>query len=237
MTFPRYRTTPQDLRAPRNWRQFFILGGITVVIAAILTFLFRQFEPWRMASRDIGTIALVEPENLVFYTGWIVYLGAIVWFFGAGVAFFAAAAVRRSGARTREAGMLAGFGGILLLLGADDLFQFHDNALLLLHIGESKTMIAWGIIAVLWGLWYLPEILRTPELPMFVLGVLFFAHSTIADLDHSLPLRVAEEATKFTGVLCFAIWVWLIAFRLLTPKAVATPEPTSLAAKLAAPGR
>jgi hypothetical protein len=108
----------------------------------------------------------------------------------------------------------------MLLLGADDLFRLHDGIFLKTGLKESVTLAIWGVLAVAWGLWHLPQILRDRDMPIFAAGVATFALSLLAEAveDSGVHLPVNEEAAKFGGVMLFAVWAWRVAARHMDPR-------------------
>lgn len=219
MAFPRYRTIPMDLRAPRDWRRFALWAVIAALAVGSLTVILAISPEMRLAARDIGTVASGSTNGVPLYTGWLVFLGVVFWFGAASLGIVTGRVARRSSGTAQTASMMFWFGLLMLLLGVDDLFRLHDGIFLKLGIKENTTLLVWGVLAMVWGLWHLPRILRDRYMPIFALGVLSFALSILVEQleDTSLNLGVNEEAAKFGGVLLFAVWAWSVATRALAP--------------------
>lgn len=219
MALPHYRTLPDALRTQRDWKGFIVPAVIASVLAVGVTFAHHFVPGFRVTLRDIGTVAISD-DTVPVQTGYVVFVGAILWFAAATSGVLAWAVTRRTPELGRVPGMLLWFGLLMLLLGADDLFRFHDGVLLLYGVKERYTMLVILALAIAWGLSYLPEILRNRDLPIFAFGVLAFAHSMLVDRwDHIPLLSLAnEESTKLAGVFLFAVWAWKTVLTVLAPK-------------------
>ncbi|MHC4992486.1 MAG: hypothetical protein ACYTGC_16055 [Planctomycetota bacterium] len=105
-------------------------------------------------------------------------------------------------------------------LALDDMLQFHEQlgSWLKQPLGPAETFRNWndvlvilyGLIAVVCGLLFLPEILRCPGLvPVFGMGFLFFAAHTAIDtlIEASGRKTMVEESAKLyaTGFIALAM--------------------------------
>lgn len=223
MFFARYATLRADLRAPRNWRRFAVVAALAMIIAVGVTIAWRLLPPVQFTLRDMHAVANALGGVPPVYTGWLVYVGVLGWFAATAAAFLLALLARRVPGRGELTAFGFGFAALTLLLGVDDLFLLHDGILPVLGVRESTYLLALTLLAVAWGLVFLPMLLRDPDMPIFALAVALFAWAMLADqLEGASVLDLLnEEAAKLAAVFLWTVWIFSVALRELTLRGTA----------------
>lgn len=202
------------LRAQRNWRRDLLVISLGIVVLVVVSILAAESSAVRLALRDLHAITSngVKPP---WFAGWLVYAGAVGWFGASAVAFLGWLLLRTRPRRRRAAAMLGGYSVLTFIMGFDDLFMLHDGVIwFVFGIGEKYLMTLWVVLAVIWGLAFLPELLRDPDMPIFVAAVLFFAYGIGADLVPQIEdSGINEEAAKLAGIIVWALWAVFVTVR------------------------
>ena len=180
-----------------------VTAALSLGAAAAVTIALRLEPLYVVAVRDPLAVAQ-SGDPLPYFTGWLTYAGATLWFASAAVALFAGRTALGRGDR-RGGLLLLGFAVVSAVLATDDLFMLHDG-MLARYASEQAVMGAWAGLALAWALVFWRDLLADVDLPVLALSGALFAHSLLADVAGDLLLH--EESTKFAATLCWAVWAW-----------------------------
>jgi hypothetical protein len=157
--------------------------------------------------------------NGPFYIGLLSNLTAAAWFAAAGACWSVALVHVLHGLRGRAMAMMAA-AAVITLLGADDLFMIHDEALQR-HAGISErlTMLVYFALAVVVALAGRRQWISTPWRLMIPAGAFFAASIAVDQLTAGWGWRlVIEDSLKFLGVVGVLAWSIGTAQAWLTPQ-------------------
>jgi hypothetical protein len=205
------------LTAPRAWKVSIITLVIVAVVYLGLTQFMSHYPALKVLLRDMRPVAQELGYSTPMYTAWFVYIGVFGWWLGGLSTSFVGVLARRAG-KIRVSLMMFGFGLFTLFLGADDLFQFHDGYPVRpgSPIHEIHIIALWVLIALVWGITFLPEILANRDLPIFIGAVVAFGWSLVTDqtgLRLELQPLLSEDASKMAAITLWAIWGLRLALR------------------------
>jgi len=205
------------ITSPRAWRFSIITLVIVAIIYLGVTQFMSHYPAFKVLFRDMRPVAQELRYDTPMYTAWFAYLGVFGWWLAGITTSFVGVLARRAG-KTRVSLMMFGFGLFTLFLGADDLFQFHDGYPVRpgSPIHEIHIIGFWVLIALVWGISFLPEILANRDLPIFIGAVVAFGWSLVTDqtgLRFELQPLLSEDAAKMAAITLWAIWGLRLALR------------------------
>ena len=198
-----------------DWRVLGVTAVVSLAAAVAVTVALRLEPLYVVAVRDPLAVAQ-SGDPLPYFTGWLTYAGATLWFASAALALLAGRASLGRGQR-RAGLLLLGFSFVSAVLATDDLFMLHDGVLAR-FASEEAVMGTWAVLALAWGLVFRRDLLADVDLPVLALSAALFAHSLVADVAGDLFLH--EESTKFAATLCWAVWAWRRSARAVAPVAM-----------------
>lgn len=184
--------------------------ALALIISALFIGLVVLLNVWK----DIPVGLLTRDPNAIahthFYIGFFSQIGVFLWSATAAICFFSAKVIRRS-QESITAKRFLFFGGLLtLILGLDDIFQFHENTELYFGIPEKIVFFAYGSYALSFMVYFCKEILKTSYI-VFIMALSFFGLSMIIDryyyrLPDALDLYLFEDGAKMVGIVSWFIY-------------------------------
>lgn len=183
-----------------GWGEFhhLILAGLFGCVAIGLVALAAWIldEPAAVFTREPQAIL-----NGSFYVGSFSNLGGLVWFGAASILSFAWSL------KPSERGALILAALVTWAMGVDDVFMLHDRVYPKLHLSEILiSALYFGGIGLI-GLLYYRRLARSTLLGM-ALAVIFWVSSTVLDQFFNHAGQLAEDGTKFIGIVVWAAaWV------------------------------
>jgi hypothetical protein len=160
-----------------------------------------------LASWLLGEPAAVftrEPQGVLdgaFYVGSFSNLGALIWFGAAAILSFA------SSLKPFDRGALILAAIVTWAMGLDDMFMLHDRVYPKLYLNETLvSALYFGAIGVI--VWRSYRQLTRATLIGIALAVSFWALSAAVDRYFNNMGQLAEDGTKFIGIVLWAAaWV------------------------------
>lgn len=188
--------------------------------ALLLAVFLNRVLDWNLglSARDPLAVADAGDDVSKYYVGWVTYVGVVALALAAGVAFLAAWISRASG-NGGAAGLLAGAGGLSLMLCIDDLFMLHDRAFPIAFGRGDELFLVLGLYAFAWAFAFRQAILRDADAPLLLLAATWFGLSL--GFEFFEISGVYEEATKLLGITSWLIYSWRLAVRSVAPAAQA----------------
>lgn len=185
--------------------------GVAMATVVMASYVFMGIRP--VVILDDAAAVMSAP----WYVGAVNTLGIICWTVAGAVSLLASAAVacrQQAGAR-----FLRAFGFLSVILMLDDQYIFHERiGRFELGIPETVTLALLVLLALAVSVKYRRVILRHPDAVILYCAFPFFALSLLIDGFHLGVLRgftVAEEYSKFMGVLCWALFATRASIRLI----------------------
>jgi len=148
-------------------------------------------------SRD--PLAVMEAP---FYVGLLSNLTMVAWFGAAGACWLIAFVQWESARWSRRSLAMAAVAAMITLLGTDDLFMIHEEALQrMLGVPERVTVGLYGLLAAAVALMFRAELRSTPWQLMIPVAAFFAASLGIDQFSTGYGWRpVMEDSLKFIGV-------------------------------------
>jgi len=186
---------------------------LAILVLLLLIFIWFMYKiPMSDLTRDPVQLLNGRP-----YTGMLSNLGIIIWSATAGICLFVMilGAPYHELKRERQFFLLAFLLTLVLLL--DDLFLMHDVILPEdLNISENFLYAVYGILSLVFIIFFRNDILQTPYL-LLMAAVLFFGFSISIDtivkylnLPHGFFL---EDGSKFLGIISWGTYFTYAGFR------------------------
>lgn len=174
----------------------------------------RTDEGLAVLFRDVHASA-----DAPLYFGVLNGFAVMLWTSAAALGF-AAAALSGPGRRS----LPLGSGALALLFGCDDLFQFHDGALLLLGIPEKGIYLGYALAVVALVAWHRRQLLREHDGLLLLAALACLGASVVVDLvAESVVLSagvdavriIAEDGIKTLGAALWVAFEWRLLRRLV----------------------
>lgn len=160
-------------------------------------------RPVAYLTRDPSAVLRDDPcsRSECSYVGFLSNLGVVVWSVGLASCVFVVAA---SGHDRRRSPFLYA-GGLTAVLLADDLFQLHENASVILPQADLVTLAGYGAGAVALAVAFRRFWLRTDvALPVGAVALLAFSGL----MDRYLPGNyMIEDSAKFLGIVTWSTYL------------------------------
>lgn len=149
--------------------------------------------------RDSNSIA-----DAPFYTGFYSQIGLFLWFSSAAICFFLAQLSNVNFSNQQTRAFFLASGALSLLLGVDDAFLLHEEALPMLGIDEKFTLITYMLL-VLAYLFRFYNYIFTTSFVVLGFGFTFFAVSVGADavIPEQYHSYAVEDGAKMAGLLAW----------------------------------
>ena len=166
-----------------------------------------------------------EVGQVASYTGLVSTVGTLIFAATASTCIFSAYLIENINSQAKKWSLFLKFSGyFVLLLLADDLWQFHENfAPWLFGSAENRQIQNLGeaIVFGFYGLLFIAylvkfrKLLYQTKLSTFILTVLFFVISTIIDIffGNISGHFILEEGFKLLGIVSFSIYYFQLCFQ------------------------
>jgi len=196
------------------------MGLLTLAVKVLLAS--RSGRPPDHFSRD--PLAVMEGP---FYVGLLSNLTMIAWFAAAGACWLIAVVQCSTSQKCRRASAMAAVAAVITLLGADDLFMIHEEALQrMLGVPEKVTVAVYGLLAAAVALVFRHELRTTPWWLMVPVALLFAASLGVDQFSTGYGWRpVVEDGLKFLGVVGILAYVLATGRVWLTPRTSTDTSP------------
>ena len=191
-----------------------IFAYVLAILVLFLMIFIRFMYKIPMADLTRDPVQLLNGRP---YTGMLSNLGIIIWSATAGICLFVVilSLPYQELKRERQFFLLAFILTLVLLL--DDLFLLHDVILPEdLNISENYLYAVYGILSLLFIIYFRNDILQTPYF-LLIAAVIFFGFSigvdTIVkflDLEHGFFL---EDGSKFLGIISWGTYFTYAGYR------------------------
>jgi hypothetical protein len=167
-----------------------LFGGFAIALVALASWLLG--EPPAVFTR--------EPQQVLhgsFYVGSFSNLGGLVWFGAAAIMSFAVSL------KPSDRGALILAALVTWAMGVDDIFMLHDRVYPKLHLNEVLVNAAYfGTIGLI--VWRYYRQLARSTLVGIAVAVAFWVVSAVFDQFFNNVGQLAEDGTKFTGIVVWA---------------------------------
>jgi hypothetical protein len=194
-----------------------IYGLGLLSIAVTITLALLAGRPVDHFTRD--PLSVMEAP---FYIGLLSNINVATWFATAGVCWCIATVQFNSGC-SRKARAMAAAAALVSILGADDLFMIHEEALQrYLGVPERYTKIAYAKIALLLAVIYRAEFRTSPWRLLVPASGFLLASIAVDQFTTGFGWRlVIEDSLKFLGVVGILAWALATAQAWLVPRSSA----------------
>jgi cytochrome bd-type quinol oxidase subunit 2 len=172
------------------------IGIFTLAVSVVVAS--RSGRPPDHFSRD--PLAVMEGP---FYVGLLSNLTMVAWFAAAGAGWMTAVVLQSSPRKDRRAWAMAAVAGMITLLGRDDLFMIHEEALQrMLGVPEMITVAIYGLMAAVVAMMFRRDLRASPWWLIIPVAMFFAASLAIDQFSTGFGWRpVIEDGLKFLGVV------------------------------------
>lgn len=193
----------------------YVILFVALVLGFLLFLRFNYGISFNYLTRDFA--ALVD---VPVYTAFLSQLGIFFWAGAATICILSGALLSGNHDLKNYRSFFYASAGIILMLGLDDIFQFHESVFPdNLGIPEKVVFLCYGIAMVVYGVYYLKLLLAT-EYVLFALAIGCFGLSVLADIvdyyynDFSVLL---EDGLKFTGLIFWTSYYFRASKQIVKP--------------------
>lgn len=186
-----------------------------LIISTILVGLVILLQMWKGIpvsdlTRDITSIAKVPP-----YIGFFSQIGIVFWMSTATLCLFSASTASNISKKIKNSLYFSGM--FTLLLGFDDMFQFHEQIVpYLFEVSEKVVFAIYAILVVSFLLKFYPTLLNTDYI-LLLLAFFFLGLSVFMDV---IPIRGLNPALYENGAKMIGIVSWFFYFHSIAASTV-----------------
>lgn len=178
----------------------------TVLIGLLVLLQIWKGIPYSDLTRDITSIAKVPP-----YVGFFSQLGIIFWIATSTLCLFSASATAKKHNEMKRLLYLSGL--FTLLLGFDDMFQFHEQIVpYLFGVSEKVVFAIYGILVISFLIKFYAILFKTDYI-LLLLAFSFLGLSVLMDVipTPGLDPSLYENGSKMVGIVSWFFYFHSIA--------------------------
>jgi hypothetical protein len=184
-----------------------LIIALACIVGVYLVGVLKNVPPGFMTEDPLQT------AKFPWYTGALSNLGIILWSISIGCAFTGAILAIK---KPHKFQFMIVSGVLSSILVVDDMFMLHDGFLRYsLHIPERPIFLAYGLIFVVYTLYFLRDILSDDSFLILFVALLFLGSSMVIDavIPYSSLETFIEDGIKFIGITFWAAYFLTAAVR------------------------